>query len=96
MKEIIGFIVVVVIIFYAIGRSCSGNSYSYDDTPEYWESVNREQALKNAGLKGAADAEKRSRRLKMESSSRGGYNGSQQQQSDLDSLDKYMRENPNF
>lgn len=35
------------------------NSYTYDD--QYWESVNREQRLKDAGLDGAAKIEQKKR-----------------------------------
>lgn len=83
---------------------CSNSTSTYDDDPEYWSSVNRERQLKNAGLDDAAKMERNARRDYMkgggytspDGSKQVHYNGSKQQQADLDAIDKYMSEHPEF
>lgn len=91
------------------GRSYKG-SFSYGDwndrmnTNEYNESLAREIMLKQAGMEEAAKIE-RTQRIKYlrgggYDSKDGGkqvhYKGSAQQQRDLDAIDKYMKEHPDF
>lgn len=85
--------------------SCSGDDSSkYDNDEKYWESINKEQKLRDAGLDGAANIERKARREYMKG---GGYTspsgerqihykGSKEQQRDLNMIDEYMRENPDF
>lgn len=83
------------------GDSSSG-CYDYDD--ECWESVGREKQLRDAGMDDAADLERKSRLNYMKgdgcTSSDGSrqihYQGSKEQQRDLDLIDEYMRNNPDF
>ena len=82
--------------------SFSSNRYEYDD--ECWESVGREKQLRDAGMDDAADLERKSRLRYMSgegyTSSDGErqihYQGSREQQRDLDMIDDYMRNNPDF
>lgn len=78
-----------------IGCSSSSDSDNYDEN--YWNSVNREQALRDAGLDGAANIERKARQDYMQgggyTSPYGGrqvhYNGSKEQQEDLRMMDAY-------
>lgn len=84
--------------------SGGGNWQQRMETDEYKRSVAREEYLRQAGLKDAAKIE-RQRRLEYlkgngYESKDGGtqvhYKGSAQQQRDLDAIDKYAREHPEF
>ena len=74
------------------------------ETDEYKASLAREIMLKQAGMKDAAKIERAQRNQYLRGggydSKDGGkqvhYNGSAQQQRDLDAIDKYMREHPDF
>lgn len=84
------------------GDSYSNSNYDYDD--ECWESVEMEKQLRDAGMDDAADLERKSRLNYMRgggyTSSDGSrqrhYQGSQEQKRDLDMIDEYMRNNPDF
>ena len=84
---------------------CTSSSYSkFDHDNEYWQSVSREKYLRDAGLNNAADMERNSRQQYMRGkgyhSPNGGrqihYNGSKEQQRDLNAIDEYARSHPEF
>ena len=74
------------------------------ETDEYKASLAREMMLKEAGMKDAAKIERAQRNRYLRGggydSKNGGkqvhYNGSEQQQRDLEAIDKYMKEHPDF
>ena len=74
------------------------------DSDAYKESLERETQLRKQGFDGAADVERNARQDYLRDggydSPDGGkqvhYNGSKQQQDDLDAIDKYMKEHPEF
>ena len=79
----------------------SSSSSRYVEDENYWESINKEQDLRDAGMDGAADIERNARREYMQG---GGYTspegdkqihyqGSQEQKRDLDMIDEYFNEN---
>lgn len=80
--------------------SCFGGSSSSPrvEDDKYWESVSREQALKKAGMEGAATIERNARREYMkgggytapDGSKQVHYKGSKEQQEMLELIDKYM------
>ena len=81
--------------------SCWGGSSSrYREDDKYWESISREQALKDAGMDGAATIERNARREYMngggytapDGSKQVHYKGSQEQKSDLEMIDAYFNE----
>lgn len=77
----------------------SSSSYRVEDG-KYWESISREQALKDAGMDGAATIERNARREYMngggytapDGSKQVHYKGSQEQKSDLEMIDAYFNE----
>ena len=94
---------------YRRDKSGTYNSGSSDwksnmETDEYKSSLAREVMLRQAGMKDAAKIERMQRNQYLRGggydSKDGGkqvhYNGSAQQQRDLDAIDKYMREHPDF
>jgi len=80
--------------------SCFGGSSSSPrvEDDKYWESVSREQALKKAGMEGAATIERNARREYMkgdgytapDGSKQVHYKGSKEQKEMLELIDKYM------
>jgi len=108
MNKLILSIFVVILITLSSCIGCDNNSSSqYDD--EYWESVNKEQSLKDAGYTNAANQEKESRinKLKTGSESNGKYTstngekqtqyqGSKEQKKDLEEIDENAKEHPGF
>lgn len=99
------FLASFVLVFYALlAGASSDSSSSYDNDDNYWNSVAREKQLRDAGLNGAANAEKNDRLNYMRgdgySSPDGGkqvhYNGSQEQKRDLEAIDQYMCDHPDF
>ncbi len=82
--------------------SCFGGSSSSPlvEDDKYWESVGREEALKDAGMDGAAAIERNARRDYMkgggytasDGSKQVHYNGSQEQKKDLEMIDAYFNE----
>lgn len=82
--------------------SCFGGSSSNSrvEDDKYWESIGREQALKDAGMDGAAAIERNARRNYMkgggytapDGSKQVHYNGSQEQKNDLEMIDAYFNE----
>ena len=99
---------VSLLVLVSLSTSClcsSSSSHSkYIEDDKYWESVSREQQLKDAGMKNAAEMERKARQEYMKgngyTSPNGGqqvhYNGSQEQQRDLDAIDEYMKSHPDF
>lgn len=81
--------------------SSSGKG-QYDD--EYWASIAREKALRDAGMKDAARLEKKARIERLKgggyTSPSGGsqihYNGSLEQKKDLEAIDEWIRNNPDL
>ncbi len=98
MKKIFGLMLLCATT--ACLTSCFGGSSSSPrvEDDKYWESVSREQALKDAGMEGAAAIERNARREYMKgggyTSTDGGkqvhYKGSKEQQEMLELIDKYM------
>ena len=84
--------------------SCRPSSSKYVEDDKYWQSIEREQQLKDAGLDGAATIERKDRQKYMRgegyTSPEGGpqvhYKGSVEQKRDLDAIDEYMRTHPDF
>lgn len=82
--------------------SCFGSSSSSTrvEDDKYWESISKEQALRDAGLDEAADIERNARREYMkgggytapDGSKQVHYQGSQEQKSDLEMIDAYFNE----
>lgn len=78
----------------------SSGKGQYDD--EYWNSVAREKALRDAGMKEAAKLEEKARVERLKgggyTSPSGGsqvhYNGSLEQQRDLEAIDEWIRSHP--
>lgn len=99
MKKFI-FISFVFVVLVSCNNSSSYNQsssdYQYEDSPEYWQSMSREKALKDAGYKDAAKAEREDRISKVKGNRNGEYNGSLQQKEDLEEIDKRLQEDPNF
>ena len=93
-------------LFALTSCQCSSGSGSskYVEDENYWKSIQREQELKDAGLDGAANIERKDRQNYMRgegyTSPDGGqqvhYKGSVEQQRDLDAIDEYMRTHPDF
>lgn len=83
-------------ILYKGCTSClDENRKQYDD--EYWRSVQQEETLRKNGMDKAADRVRKERQNKLrnkEGSST--YNGSEQQKKDLEMIDEYMKEHPDF
>lgn len=85
-------------------NSSNGGWKERMETDEYKASLAREIMLKQAGMKDAAEIERAQRNQYLRGggydSKDGGkqvhYNGSAQQQRDLDAIDKYMKEHPDF
>lgn len=81
------------------GSDSSSSSYSREDD-NYWQSIGREQQLRDAGMEGAANIERNARQEYM----RGGgytspdgdkqiqYQGSREQKRDLEMIDEYFNE----
>lgn len=102
MKKIklLSLIVLAVILFTKCGNNT--NDFSYEK--EYWQSVEKEEQLRDAGMENATEIERNSRLDYMQgegyTSPTGEkqvhYKGSIEQQRDLDMIDEYMRNNPNF
>lgn len=77
-----------------------GSSNSRVEDDKYWESVSREQALKDAGMENAATIERNARREYMKGggytapngSKQVHYQGSKEQKSDLEMIDAYFNE----
>lgn len=75
----------------------SSSSSRYIEDDNYWESIGREQELRDAGMDGAADIERNARRDYMEgggyTSPDGGkqihYQGSEEQKEHLRMMDAY-------
>jgi len=86
------------------GHSSNSNWRDRMETDEYNKSLTRELLLKQAGLKDAAKIERAQRNKYLRDggydSKDGGkqvhYNGSAQQQRDLEAIDQYMKEHPDF
>ena len=82
---------------------CSSDT-QYVEDENYWNSMAREQMLKDMGMEEAARMERDARLRYMRgegyTSPNGGqqvhYKGSAEQQADLDAIDAYMREHPDF
>ena len=82
--------------------SCFGGNPSNTrvEDDKYWESISREQALKDAGMDGAAAIERKARQEYMQGggytapdgSKQVHYQGSQEQKSDLEMIDAYFNE----
>ncbi len=95
-------------LFMVNSCMCGGpsNNASMDrmESDEYNKSLEREMTLRKAGLNEAADIEKAQRQNYVRGggydSKDGGkqvhYNGSAQQQRDLDAIDEYMKSHPDF
>lgn len=82
-------------ILYKGCTSClDENRKQYDD--EYWRSVQREKTLKDNGMDKAADRERKERIDRLRNKNGSTYNGSEQQKKDLEMIDEYMKENPDF
>ena len=98
MKKIFGMMLLCATIVCL--TSCFGGSSSNPrvEDDKYWESVSREQALKKAGMEGAATIERNARREYMkgggytapDGSKQVHYKGSQEQKEMLELIDKYM------
>lgn len=81
------------------GCDGSSSSSSHEDA-NYWQSIEREQQLRDAGMDGAANIERNARREYMRgggyTSPNGGkqihYEGSREQKRDLDMIDEYFNE----
>lgn len=94
----------VLVVYALLAGASSDSSSSYDNDDNYWNSVAREKQLRDAGMDGAANAERNDRLNYMRgngySSPDGGkqvhYNGSTEQQRDLNAIDNYQREHPDF
>lgn len=104
-KSIIFLFSLIALSTLATSCLCSSSSQSrYVEDDKYWESISREKELKDAGLDGAATIERKARQEYMKgngyTSPDGGqqvhYNGSLEQQRDLDAIDEYMRTHPDF
>ncbi len=95
--NLIMYLVFFIFIGWAI-NSCSKlgkkDDTKYDNA--YWRSIEREKAMRDAGLKDYADREKKERRNKLKGSGSSTYNGSQKQKDDLKEIDEYMKNNPGF
>lgn len=75
---------------------CSGGTNKYENDDVYWNSINREQTLEDAGLDEAAKIERKARQDYMQgggyTSPDGGrqihFQGSKEQQEQLEMMDK--------
>lgn len=100
MKKIFGLMLLCATMVCLTSCFGGGSSSPRVEDDKYWESVNREQALKDAGLEDAAALERKARRKYMNgggyTSSDGSkqvhYQGSQEQKSDLEMIDAYFNE----
>lgn len=94
----------VLVVYALLAGASSDSSSSYDNDDNYWNSVAREKQLRDAGMDGAANAERNDRLNYMKgngySSPDGGrqvhYNGSTEQQRDLKAIDEYSRTHSDF
>lgn len=97
MKKVVGLMLRCAIAMCL--TSCSGCSSTKNprEDDQYWESINREQALRDAGLDGAANMEQKARRDYLQgggyTSPNGGkqvhYQGSKEQARDLEIMESY-------
>jgi len=93
-------LVAIICVSLCIFKGCSDwnnkgqDNYEYDD--EYWRSVQREKTLKDNGMDKAADRERKERIDRLRNKNGSSYNGSEQQKRDLEMIDEYMKENPDF
>ena len=100
MRKIFGLMLLCVISVCL--TSCFGGSSSSSrvEDDKYWESIVREQTLKDAGMEGAATIERNARREYMkgggftapDGSKQVHYQGSKEQKSDLEMIDAYFNE----
>ena len=96
--------VLVCVSFNSCGGYDSDNSKSsssmYVEDDNYWESIDKEQDLRDAGMDGAANIERNARREYMngggytspEGDKQIHYQGSQEQKRDLEMIDEYFNE----
>lgn len=100
MKKIFGMILACTSAVFLTSCFDGSSSSSRVEDDKYWESINREQALKDAGLYEAAKLEQKARLNYMKG---GGYNspsggkqvhykGSKEQKRDLEMIDAYFNE----
>ena len=91
-------------VFATLFANCGNNTNDYSNDKEYWQSVEREERLRDAGMENAAEIERNSRLDYMQgegyTSPTGErqvhYKGSAEQQRDLDMIDEWIRNNPDF
>lgn len=106
MKKLLnGLVLATICLSLSSCFGCDGGSSRYSSSSSreddnYWQSIGREQQLRDAGMDGAANIERNARREYM----RGGgytspdgskqihYQGSQEQKRDLDMIDEYFNE----
>lgn len=83
-------------ILYKGCVSCLDESRKqYDD--EYWRSVQQEETLRENGMDKAADRVKKERQNRLRGKDGSPtYNGSEQQKKDLEMIDEYAKEHPDF
>lgn len=102
MKKLVNVLVVTTIcLSLSSCFGCDGGSSSYRrEDSNYWNSIGREQQLRDAELDDAANMERNARREYMRgggyTSPDGGkqihYQGSREQKRDLDMIDEYFNE----
>lgn len=94
--RLFAFLLLVGFILYKGCSSCLDESRKqYDD--EYWRSVQQEETLRENGMDKAADRVKKERQDKLRGKdTHPTYNGNEQQKKDLEMIDEYMKEHPDF
>lgn len=94
--KFLGLCILLVFIAYKGCTSCADDRrIQYDD--EYWRSVQQEETLRENGMDKAADRVKKERQDKLRGKdTHPTYNGSEQQKKDLEMIDEYMKEHPDF
>lgn len=98
MKKLFSFMLrcVTVVLFLNLCIGCGGGTSRYENDGNYWNSINREQALEDAGLERTAKIERKARQDYMQgggyTSPDGGrqihFQGSKEQQEQLEMMDK--------
>lgn len=106
MKTLLSLLVISISLSFSSCGGCSSKTESKYDT-EYWESVEREKKYKESGQKDLAKQEAKYRQDRLSGKTKGKYTNkdgedtriykdSKEQKKDLDAIDEYMKNNPNF